>query len=676
MPRKVTRKRRNTQALTLRQRAYLLTGADFDFLDGDGFASDKAAALAWKAHRAELEAECGTVCKPWFATRKTAATAAPGREGWPDATQTGDWRLDAEHTWTVTAHQWHSEYARRAEEHPQWAEIRAGIIAAGRFDPVWCRTWADAEAVRLGCWFDTAAAERAASFFKLLRHTKAPYAGQPFILLPWQKYDVVMPLFGWKRADNTRRFRLGHIEIPKKNGKSTLCSGLSLLLLMADGEAGAEVYNVASDYKQANIVFREAMRMAKASPYLRDLLVFKPSVKHIDYEAANAEYEALSSDVGTKEGMNISGLIFDELHAQKSRDLFDALIYGGAARVQPLFIAITTAGVYDPLSIGWEQHEYARRNLEGGAGPGEDISFFAYVRNVSADEGDNWLDKSQWYRANPSLGVALAVDAFEQEARQAKEFVTKQNSFKRYRLNIWVQAAEAAFDVAEWEKCAAMPDEWPDLRGRVCYGGLDLSATSDITAAVLWFPATDDDEPDYVLPRFWLPAENLVELGRKAKAPYEAWAAAGWLETTPGNMVDLKKIRYELRDWHSEYEPRHWRYDKWSAVGLVTELTEEDGIAMVEFGQGFGWMNGPTREFERLMKLGKIRHPNNPVFNWMIGNCQFARDVEDRVKIMKTHKRERFKVDGVVAAIMALDGKLRDYEGVQVLDANSLVIGG
>jgi len=689
--RKITKKRKRSSELTMLQRAYLLTGHGYDFLQGEGedwrrvFASDKAAKGAWKAHRAELEAECGDTCKPWawfkYASRKKQAEALlqdadarRDRPVFPDAIQRGDWKLADDLRWSVHQHQWHSEYARRAEEHPDWAEVRAGIVKSGRFDPIWCRTWADVEAVKAGCWFDVSAGEKACAFFRLLRHTKAPYAGQPFILLPWQRFDVVMPLFGWKTPENLRRYRHAHVEIPKKNGKSTLCSGLSLLLLVADGEAGAEVYNVASDYKQANIVFREAMRMAKASPYLRDLLQFKPSVKHIGYEGANSEYEALSSDVGTKEGMNISGLIFDELHAQKNRDLFDALVYGGAARKQPLFLAITTAGVYDPLSIGWEQHEYARRVLEGGAGPGEDISFFGYIRNVSEDEADEWQDLYWWYRANPSLGVALDPATFAVEAKAAAEVPTKQNSFKRYRVNVWVQAAEAAFRIADWEACTEQ--DWPDLKGRICYGGLDLSATSDITAAVLWFPPDDEDGEHYLMTRFWLPKDNIVELARKAKAPYEAWCDAGHLELTPGNMVDLKKIRAELNAWHEEYDPVNWRYDKWHATGLVTDLTEEDGLPMVEFGQGFGWMNGPTREFERLMVTHQIRHNGNPVMSWMVGNCAFARDAEDRIKIMKTKKDQRFKVDGPVAAVMALDGAMRDSDGAMTLSADSLMVGG
>jgi len=597
--------------------------------------------------------------------------------------------MDRDQLWDVHAHQWHSEHARTATEHEYYDEAvqdaRCGRNAVGlRWDPIWMRTWADVEAVKRGCWFDVDRADHAVAFFRLLRHTKGDFAGKPFVLLPWQRFDVVMPLFGWRRQGeggaDLRRFGHGYIEIPKKNGKSTLCSGISLYMLIADGEAGAEVYNVAADKKQATIVFREAMRMAKACPYIKNRLRYRDSIKHIDFDEQNGEYEALSSDVGTKEGMNISALVFDELHAQRNRDLFDTLIYGGAARTEPLFVAITTAGVYDPTSIGWEQHEYARRVLEGGPGPGEDSTFFAYIRCCVEGEGEteNWLDPYWWYRANPSLGVAIPFEKFEQEAKQASEVPSKQNSFKRYKVNVWVMAAEAAFKASDWQACtgARSRDELAEfLEGRKCFAGLDLSASSDLTAFVLWFPPEAEDDPHYILEWFWLPEGNILELERKAKAPYTTWARDGWLNLTPGNVVDLKQVRKDLVSFRERFDPVNWRYDKWSAVGLVTDLIEEDGFTMVEFGQGFGWMNGPTSEFENLLIEHDIRHAGHPVMGWMIGNCQFDRDSEDRKKIIKSKKQIRMKVDGPVAAVMALDGALRD-PAPRVLTADSLTIGG
>lgn len=431
------------------------------------------------------------------------AEARRDRPVFPDAIQRGDWKIEEDFLWDVREHQWHSEYGRPAWEHPRYGDacdLAAGIgndkagtasprssggkagtaspprTSAGgspcfSFDPVWIRTWSDVEAVLGGCWFDVEKAEHAVAFFKLLRHSKGKFAGRPFVLLPWQKFDVIMPLFGWQRLTEdgraVRRFTHAYIEIPKKNGKSTLAAGISLYLLVADGEQGAEIYNVAAAIDQAKIVFKEALRMARACPYFKGRLTYRESLKNIEYRRGNSEYVVISSDAATSEGKNISGLIFDELHAQKDRDLFDALVYGGEAREQPLFASITTAGKYDPLSIGWEQHEYARRVLAGEPGPGEDTSFFGYIRGVSEEvsttegtevhgkegKAESWLEPYWWYRSNPGLGVTLDFEKFAQGVAVAREVASKQNSFKRYRLNIWVHAAEAAFDLAEWGEC-------------------------------------------------------------------------------------------------------------------------------------------------------------------------------------------------------------------------------
>lgn len=705
MARKNPRRAKRAAVLTQFQRAYLLTGAAFLFLrDGDvdgavPFRDDAAARAAWLAHRDSLLDESGDGSKPWawwrwdpagkrkktLARKRIAGVERGDRPVFPDLLQRGAWTVEDDGVWDVRHHQWHSEYAQAAHEHHDYAAVIARVEREKRFDSAWIRTWSDVEAVKQGCWFDLDAAEYAAAFFRLLRHTKGTFAGKPFVLMPWQRFDLIMPLFGWKRADGYRRFEHGIIEIPKKNGKSTLCSGISLLLLIADGEAGAEVYNAAADRAQAGIVFKDAFRMAERSPYLHPLLRYKESEKYIEHPASGSEYKALSADVATKEGLNCHGVIFDELHVQKNRTMFDTLVYGDSARTQAMFLSITTAGEYDPLSIGWEQHEVGRRNLEGGAGPGEDIAFFAYIRTVIEGKNNEWQDEYWWYRANPSLGVALPVRKFARTAKEAADTPTKTASFKRYRLNIWVQAAQAAFNIHDWNAGAIHMDTHgfarqerleEELKGRTCFGGLDLSAVSDTTSSVLWFPPDEEDGEHYLLTYFWLPEDNILELEQKSRAPYTHWAEEKWLRLTPGNVVDLKQIRRDLNEIHARFQPESWRYDPHRAVGLVTELTEEDDLPMAQFGQGFGWMNSPTVDFELLMKAHRIRHCAHPVMDWQVGNCQYARDGEDRVKIVKTRKEQRFKVDGPVSAVMARDGAMR-WAGseVMVLDANSIIGG-
>ncbi len=341
---------------------------------------------------------------------------------------------------------------------------------------------ADEVAVANGCYFDEAAADRVVQFFRrFLRHSKGQFAGKRFEPLPWQRDSILRPLFGWKRADGTRRFRRAYVEVPKKNGKSTLCAGLALYLAIGDGEPGAEVYSAAADRDQASIVFGEAVHMVEASPALLARLEVVRSSKRIVHSRSRSLYKALSADVATKEGLNIHGLIFDELHAQPNRKLWDTLKYGGAARRQPLFISITTAG-FDRTSICWEQHCYAKSVLEGTV---EDDSFFAFI--AGADEKDDWKSPETWRKANPSYGDVLSVSSFEDDFKDALGSPVKEAAFKRYRLNIWTDQAVQWLPMDRWDRCDAFPDP-AELGGAECYGGLDLSTTTDVSAFCLYFP--------------------------------------------------------------------------------------------------------------------------------------------------------------------------------------------
>ena len=379
---------------------------------------------------------------------------------------------------------------------------------------------ADELAVRDGCWFDIAAATRVRTFFRqFLRHSKGEWAGQAFELQPWQWRDVVAPLFGWKRADGTRRFRNAYIEVPKKNGKSTLCAGLSLYLLIADGEAGAEVYSAAADHEQASIIYREAAAMVRASAELSGHVIPVDSTKRLTFPRGNAFYKALSSEVKTKEGMNIHALIFDELHAQRSRDLWDALTYGGASRRQPLTIAITTAG-YDRHSICWEQHQYAEQVRDGVI---PDWSFFPYIAAAGVD--DDWTKPSVWRKANPSFGVTVNATEFAESAAEAQASPAKENTFRRYRLNIWTQQDVRWLRLKDWDACDGELD-LDEIEGEECYAGLDLSSKTDLTCLGLVFPR--DDGRLIVRPRFWCPLDNARERSRRDRVPYMLWADQGW----------------------------------------------------------------------------------------------------------------------------------------------------
>jgi phage terminase large subunit-like protein len=526
-----------------------------------------------------------------------------------------------------------------------------GLLATAKDEgwSEWIRTEADERAVLSGCWFDREAAARVEVFFeRFLRHSKGEWAGKPFRLQEWQKRDLLFPLFAWKKRNGYRRFRNAYIEVPKKNGKSALCSGISLYLLVADGEPGAEVYSAAADRDQASIVYGEAERMVMSSPALSRRLRVIPSRKTILFPRTNSVYRALSADVPTKEGLNIHGLIFDELHAQKSRELFDTLRYGGAARRQPLLVSITTAG-FDRNSICWEQHEYARKVLKGIV---EDESFFAYIRAANEDpnEGpvDDWTSREAWYKANPSLGVTISEEAFAAECREAQEKPTLQNSFKRYRLNIWTSADVRWMPMDKWDASAGSVEPHM-LAGKSCFGGLDLSTTLDITACVFVFPW--DDGIYKLHPLFWIPEENMRERSTRDRVPYEVWARQGLVRTTPGNVVDYAWIEKDILEFAERHKVEEIAYDQWNATEIIQRLTDA-GLVMVPTRQGFASMSGPMKQTEALVYAGKLHHGGNPVLRWMADNVQASVDPAGNLKPDKGKSRER--IDGIVALIMAI----------------------
>ncbi len=489
-------------------------------------------------------------------------------------------------------------------------------------------------------WFDEQAAEMAVRFFeRLLVHVKGEWAGEPFLLLPWQR-EIIRDLFGWKRPDGLRRYRNAYIEVPRKNGKSNLAAGIALYLLFMDDEPGAEIYSAAADRDQAAIVFDLAKRMVEASPPLETRsATFKNSIV-----VGDRSYQVLSADAYTKHGLNAHGVIFDELHAQPNRDLWDVLNTSTGARRQPLVVAITTAG-YDRESICWEQHEYARQVAEGII---EDDSFYPAI--FAADEADDWLDEAVWHKANPSLGATVKLDYLRREAKRALQSPAYQNTFRRLHLNQWTSQETRWLPMERWRAITTLVDA-AALEGRACYGGLDLASSSDIAAFVLVFPPDDADGLYMVLPYFWIPADNIVERGRKDRAPYEAWARDGWLTATPGNVIDYAYIQQTIESLAERYDIREIAFDRWGATQISTAL-EGAGLTMVQFGQGYRSMSLPTKEMLRLVLGGRLAHGNHPVLNWMADNLVVDTDAAGNVKPNK--KKSREKIDGMVALIMAL----------------------
>ena len=510
----------------------------------------------------------------------------------------------------------------------------------------WVRTFTDRLAIDQGCYFDEQAAQRVVYFFEnYLIHFKGDDAGKPFILQDYQKYDILMPLFGWMLPDGTRRYRNAYIEIGKKNGKSALGSGICLYLFDADGEAGAEVYNAAADRDQAAIIFDVAAAMVEASPALSKRLKVIRSTKHIVNRATHSKYKALSRVASTKEGYNIHGLVFDELHAQVNRDLWDALSHGGANRKQPLFVSITTAG-WDRTSICWEQHEYARRILENDEGL-VDTSFFAYI--AGADIDDDWEDPEVWKKANPSLGVTVFMDELKQKYLVAKESASAENTFRRYRLNQWTEQETRWLNMERWDECG-QAESMPDLTGRECYIGVDLSATTDITAVVAVFPEPDSDNL-HVLPFFFVPEENIHKRQTKDHVPYLNWKKQGYIVATGGDYIDQSAVINKVIELSEKYQVLSVAVDPWNGAGVISALSKAE-LPVFSFRQGMYSYSAPTKRFEELVGKGKIQHYNNPVLRWMARNVTVIHDTNENM--MPSKKKSTERIDGITSIIMAL----------------------
>lgn len=514
----------------------------------------------------------------------------------------------------------------------------------------WIRTAADRRAVEEGCYFDLARAERVREFFaRFVVHTTGGFAGKPFILLDWQWDGIIAPLFGWRRPDGRRRFSRAYLSTPKKNGKTTLLAGLALYLLLADDEPSAEVYSAAADREQAGLIYREAAGMVEKSRALAKLLKPHRSTKTIT-GPLRCLFRALSAESKTKEGLNAHAILFDELHAQAGRELWDCLRYAGAARAQPLHLSITTAGG-DLATICGEVYQYAKRILSGENA--EDTSFFACI--FEAGPKDDWQDEATWFKANPSLGVTIPLEAFRSDALEARESPAKENSFRRYRLNQWVQTADAWLSMDQWDECGKTEVDPAELAGRECYAGLDLSATDDTTALVLTFPEPDGGVT--VLPFFWLPRDNIVGLEKKHKQTYRAWAKSGHFSLTDGNVVDYQAVRAKVAELAKVYKIRKLALDRKFQGQQVENDLVADGHNVEPAGQGWVSQDVPAKELERLLKAGRVRHGGHPVLRWHASNVVVDIDKNGNYSINK--KRSRSKIDGIAALLMALMAKLQ-----------------
>ncbi len=514
--------------------------------------------------------------------------------------------------------------------------------------------------------YDKAKADRAVKFIENLCHTKGKWAGKRFWLLPWQE-QLIRDIFGIVKPDGNRQFRTAFVEICKKVGKSELAAAVALYLLYADNEPSAEVYGAAADRQQASIVFDVARQMVEMSPALLKRSKLMTATKRIVNYGNSGYYQVLSAEVGGKHGFSVSGLVFDEIHTQPNRQLYDVLTKGSSdARQNPLHFIITTAGT-DRHSIAYELHTKAVDILEGRR---VDPTFYPVVYGLKDDE--DWEDEANWYKVNPSLGYTVDIERLRDAYREAKQNPADEVTFKWLRLNMWVSSTVAWIPDAIFMKGNEEID-LAALKGRDCYGGLDLSSTGDITALVLMFPPRNEDEKYILLPFFWVPEETIPQRVKAASVPYDIWERQGYLLSTEGNVIHYDFIEKFINDLAEKYHICEIAVDRWNATQMIQNL-EGDGFTMVPFGQGFASMSGPTKDFYRLLMEGQIIHGGHPVLRWMAGNVVVDTDPAGNIKVTKAKSKE--KIDGIVAAIMALDRCIRNQTEPQgsVYDERGLLV--
>ena len=512
--------------------------------------------------------------------------------------------------------------------------------------------------------YDEKKADRAVAFIENLKHTKGRWDNQPFWLFPWQE-RIIRDIFGIVDENGHRQFRTAYIEIGKKNGKSELAAAVALYLLYGDNEPSAEVYGAAADRQQASIVFDVAKRMVEKSPALMKRSKITAASKRIVNYSNAGFYQVLSAEVGTKHGLNVSGLVLDEVHAQPNRNLYDVLTKGsGDSRDQPLYFLITTAGT-DKESICYELHQKALDILDGRR---IDHTFYPVVYGLKDDE--DWTDEANWYKANPSLGQTITIERVREMFQEAKENPAEENVFKQLRLNMWVSSLtrfipEQIYDLGN------VPIDRAALEGRDCYAGLDLSSTGDITALVLMFPPRSEEEKYVMLPFFWIPEDTIPLRVRRASVPYDVWRKQGYLMATEGNVIHYGFIEKFIEDLGTHYHILEIAFDRWGATQMSQDL-EGMGFTVVPFGQGYASMSPPTKEFYKLLMEGRIIHGGNPVMKWMSGNVVVDTDPAGNIKCTKAKSPE--KIDGIVAAIMALDRCIRHENQTSVYDERGLMV--
>lgn len=488
-------------------------------------------------------------------------------------------------------------------------------------------------------------AHRVCRFIELLTHTKGELAGQRVVLEPWQIF-ILTTVFGWRRrADGGRRFRRVYIEVPRGSGKSTLSSGVALYCLLADHEPGAEVYSFATTRDQAKIVFGDAKVMAENNPALRERFGLQVLANALYVPSTNSTFQAKSAEGSTLDGLNTHLAVVDELHAHKTRAVYDVVETSLGKRRSSLLWCITTAG-FDTSGICYEVRTMCTKVLSRLA---DDETQFAIIYTI--DDGDDWSSMEALEKANPNWGVSVRPEVITSLLQKAKTLPSAINNFKTKHLDVWCSARSAWLDMRAWKRCETTGLELSDFEGQPCFIGLDIGSKSDLTVKTYLFPFEEDGKDKYALfCECWLPSKAIET---STNSQYSGWVRSGYIQETDGAMTDLNVIEESIREDLSRFDVQTVTYDPWQATQIATSLSDE-GAPMLECRFTVQNVSDPMKTLEALVIDGRIVHDGNPVMAWMMGNVEARIDAKDNIFPRK--ERHENKIDGAVAAILALRG--------------------
>lgn len=488
--------------------------------------------------------------------------------------------------------------------------------------------------------FDYDKAERITDFYPdFIRHVKGDLSGMPYELSDWESF-ILINIFGIVNEQGLRRYRTAYIEVARKNSKSTFCSGIGLYMTAFDKEGGAEVFSAATTREQARIVFGDAQNMIKKSAPLKKVFgVHKLNIHHIK---SSSKFEPLSSDANTLDGLNVHCSIVDEIHAHKSREVWDVIETATGARSQPLILAITTAG-FNKQGIGYEQREYVTKILNKTT---DNDSYFGII--FTLDDDDDPFDETNWIKANPNLGRSKKIGNMQELAKKAKEMPAARNNFLTKHLNIWVSAETAWLDMQRWGALSHRK-EFDYLSQLPCYIGMDLANKLDIAAVVCAFP---DGDKVHFFGKFYLPEDAIYSKSRTIGNMYETWSKQGFLTLTDGNIIDHDYIADDVRQMLSDFDVKAVGYDPWGSTQLSIKLAQE-GAPMVEIPQTIKNLSESMKEVEALVMSGNLYKDNNPVMDWMASNVVVKLDKNENYFPNKDHADN--KIDGMVALFMAMN---------------------